>query len=39
MKIVYTKDFMIIEGYGSDNYQFESIYVPKTDGSYGKYAV
>lgn len=39
LKIVYTQDFMIIEGYGSDNYEYESIYVPKTDGSYGKYAV
>jgi hypothetical protein len=39
LKIVYTKDYMLIEGYGSDNYEYESIYVPKTDGSYGKYAV
>ena len=39
LKIVYTQDYMIIEGYGSDNYEYESIYVPSTDGSYGKYAV
>lgn len=39
LKIIYTEDYMIIEGHDSDNYQYESIYVPSTDGSYGKYAV
>jgi hypothetical protein len=39
LKIVYTPDYMMIEGYSGDNYQYESVYVPKTDGSYGKYAV
>ena len=39
LKIVYTPEYMIVEGVDSDNYKYETYYIPSTDNSYGKYAV
>lgn len=39
LKIVYTPEYMILEGVDSDNYKYETYYIPSTDNSYGKYAV